>query len=401
MRKKLVIYGGGSSAHVLIPFLSRSIFDVSLITSKPGLWEKNIELQYQAPDGKVLEIIHGKLDAVSDAPKSLVPDADYIILCMPVSKYRVALHHIAPYLKRDKKVFIGALYGQGGFNWMVEEIKKEYHLTEVVTFSFGLIPWICRTIEYGKIGVTYGCKAVNVAACTPASYFAQIDEEFFEPICYDWFHTGKVLQSDNFLSLTLSVDNQIIHTSRCYSLYKKYGESWDQLSDVPMFYRDYDEMSAQELLDLDRDYTRIREKIMAVYPEKNFRYMLDYLALERFSYASENTDVRESFVNSKTLVAIKTPVIQNENGAWEIPKEHRFFTDDIYYGLCIVKWIAERLDIEVPTITEILRWAEIVQKEKFLDDSGQLSLDSASLAGEFKSGIPLFYGYKSVEEIVD
>lgn len=401
MKKKLVVYGGGSSAHVLIPFLSNTNFDVSLITSKPNEWEKKIELQYQAPDGKVLEIIGGKLDVVSASPQLLIPEADYIVLCMPVSKYRIALHHIAPYLNKDKNVFIGALYGQGGFNWMVDEIRKEFEMTHLITFSFGLIPWICRTIEYGKIGVTYGCKEVNVAACSPASYFKQINEEFFEPICYEWFHTGKVLQADNFLSLTLSVDNQIIHTSRCYSLYKKYGRTWNRPEEVPMFYRDYDELSAQELLKLDEDYSLVRERIKSLFPEKDFRYMLDYLALERLSYASENTDVKESFVNSRTLVVIKTPVVQNQEGTWEIPKEHRFFTDDIYYGLCIVKWIAEKLNLEVPTITQILQWAEIIQGEKLLDDTGQLLLDHSDLSREFKTGIPCFYGFNSIKDIVD
>ena len=38
--------------------------------------------------------------------------------------------------------------------------------------------------------------------------------------------------------------------------------------------------------------------------------MLDYLGLERLSYRSENTDIRESFVTSKTLGAIKPPVKQ-------------------------------------------------------------------------------------------
>lgn len=401
MKKKLVICGGGSSAHALIPFLSDSTFAVSILTSKPEKWNKDIELQYQNPDGKILKIIKGKLESISADPQQLVPDADYVVLCMPVSKYRVALHQIAPYLNTKKNVFIGTLYGQGGVNWMIDEIKREYMIGNIITFSFGLIPWICRTIEYGKIGVTYGCKEVNVAACSPASYFAQINEEFFEPICYRWFNTGKTLQADNFLSFTLSADNQIIHTTRCYSLFKRYGRTWEKSEDVPMFYRDYDELSAQELLKLDDDYSKIRQQIKAMFPEKDYRYMLDYLSLERLSYATENTDIRESFVNSKTLVAIKTPVIQNEQGYWEIEKNHRFFTDDIYYGLCVAKWIAEQLELDVPTITKILYWAQNIMKECILDDNGKLIQNSPDLNEKFRIGIPSIYGYSSLENIID
>lgn len=401
MNKKLVVCGGGSSAHALVPFLKNSIFDVSIYTSRPDLWAKEVHLQYQDPSGKILGTFSGELKCASDKPEEVIPQADYIIFCMPVHKYRVALQDIAPYIDKNKTVFIGTVYGQGGWNWMVDEIKKQYSLTNIVTFAFGLIPWICRIIEYGKIGVTYGCKAVNYAAVYPRQYFTQIKEEFLEYICFKWFRKGHVEQSDNFLALTLSVDNQIIHTSRCFGLYKVYGETWERKEDVPMFYRDYDDVSAQLLKDLDTDYSKIRKCIAKMYPEKDCKYMLDYLALERFSYQSCNTDVKESFVTSKTLVAIGTPVIQNEKGLWEIDRNHRFFMDDIYYGNCIAKWIAEKLDISVPTIDAILHWAQKVRKEVIIDADNHLVLDSKDLSQSFKTGIPCVYGFNTIDDIVD
>lgn len=402
-KKKLVICGGGSSAHTLIPFLNNSIFDVSILTSRPDKWSKKIELEYQDPDGNVLDTFEGSLSMVSNKASELIPYADYIILCMPVHKYREALlKEIGAYIDKSKKeVFVGTVYGQGGFNWMVNEMKIKYSLTNVVTFAFGLIPWICRIIEYGKKGVTYGCKAVNYAATYPNTYFKQIDEELFENICYKWFKQGKVEQSDNFLSLTLSVDNQIIHTSRCFGLYKVYGETWKSKEEVPMFYKDYDDVSAKLLADLDNDYSKIREEIIRLYPDKNYKYMLDYLALERFSYQSHNTDVKESFVTSKTLIAIGTPAIQNENGLWEIDRNHRFFMDDIYYGNCIAKWMAEKMDIKVPTIDAILHWAQLVRKENIIDSNNHLMIDNEDLKKPLKSGLPCYYGFKTIEDIID
>lgn len=401
MKKQLVICGGGSSAHTLIPFLKDSIFDVSIYTSRPEKWNDVIDLEYQDPTGKVLETFSGELKKASNDPKELFPNAEYIVFCMPVHKYRVALQEIAPYIDKKKDVFIGTVYGQGGFNWMVDEIKRQYSLTNVVTFAFGLIPWICRIIEYGKKGVTYGCKAANYATTYPRSYFKQVNEEFLEQVCYKWFKKGKVEQSDNFLSLTLSVDNQIIHTSRCFGLYKVHGETWKFKEDVPMFYRDYDDVSAEILADLDHDYSKIRNKVIELYPQNDYKYMLDYLALERFSYQSHNTDVKESFVTSQTLVAIGTPVVQNAEGLWEIDRNHRFFMDDIYYGNCIAKWLAEQMNIEVPTIDAILHWAQLVRKENIIDDNNKLMLDSKDLKTPLRSGIPCFYGFTSLNDIID
>lgn len=401
MKKQLVICGGGSSAHTLIPLLKDSIFDVSIFTSKPQEWSHTVKLEYQSVCGEVLRCFSGDLVKASSDPSEIIPQADYVVLCMPVHKYRVALHEIAPFLDKDKTVCIGTLYGQGGFNWMVDEIKKEYGLTNIVTFAFGLLPWICRTIEYGKKGVNYGCKAVNYAAVSPRNYFKQIDDEFFNQVCFKWFGKGKTVQADNFLSLTLSVDNQIIHTSRCLGLYKVYGESWKSKEKVPMFYKDYDEVSADLLRKLDADYSTIRNEIMRLFPDRKFTYMLDYLALERFSYQSQNTDIRESFVNSKTLTAIASPAVLCDDGLWRIDKNHRFFMDDIYYGNCIAKWIAEQLNVETPTIDEILHWAQGVRGENFINEENKLVQDSIDLTARFKSGLPCFYGINDVEGLVD
>lgn len=401
MKKQLLVCGGGSSAHTLIPFLKDSVFDVSIFTSKPKEWSHAVKLEYQDVSGKVLDCFSGDIVKASSEPSEVVPQADYLVLCMPVHKYRVALHEIAPYIDKNKTVCVGTLYGQGGFNWMVDEIKKEFDLNNIVTFAFGLLPWICRTVKYGQIGVNYGCKSVNYAAVSPQSYFQQVNDEFFDQVCYKWFGKGKTMHAENFLSLTLSVDNQIIHTSRCFGLYKVHGEFWKTKEEVPMFYKDYDEVSAELLKKLDADYSAIRDEIKRLFPDKKFTYMLDYLALERFSYQSQNTDIRESFVNSKTLTAIASPAIQCEDGLWRIDRNHRFFMDDIYYGNCIAKWMAEKMCIATPTIDAILHWAQKVRGENFIDDENELIKDSADLTARFKSGLPYFYGIDSIEDFVD
>ncbi|UTC80296.1 NAD/NADP octopine/nopaline dehydrogenase family protein [Treponema sp. OMZ 798] len=402
MRQKLVIFGGGSSAHTLIPLLDDSDFDVSVLTSKPECWNDVVSLEYQNATGEIINTFSGRLTKASKNPEEIIPAADYIILCMPVHKYRFALNQIAKYINNKKTVFIGTIYGQGGFNWMVDEIKKKYSLTNIVTFAFGLIPWVCRVKNYGKNAVTYGSKAVNIATVFPDLYFEKLNNELFNNICYKWFKQGKVLQCKNFISLTLSVDNQIIHTSRCFGLYKVYGKTWKHKDDVPMFYRDYDKVSADTLSALDNDYTKIRKEIIKLYPKNDYTYMLDYLTLERLSYQSNNTDIKQSFVNSPTLTTIQTPVIQNHNGLWELDKEHRFFMDDIYYGVCIAKWIAEKLCITVKTIDEILYWAEIIRNEHIIDHkTNSLLSDRFDLSEKFKSGLPCYYGLNSIGDIID
>ena len=173
---------GGNSAHVLIPFLAAAGHQVNLMTRRPEAWSKVVTCEMQRPSKKkemvhygnvnhpaaeVLQTVKGTLTTISSNPKDVIPQADIIVLCMPVHQYRNALNHLAPYIDRKKKeVFVGTVYGQAGFNWMVHEVERIYRLENVCAFAIGLIPWICRTVEYGKIGANYGTKAVNVAAVT-------------------------------------------------------------------------------------------------------------------------------------------------------------------------------------------------------------------------------------------
>ena len=398
--KEVTIVGGGSSAHLMIPFLFGAGFTVNLLTRKPNQWSQNVVAQLHTIHGEILEEFGGKLSKISDNPAEVIPHSAFVVLCMPVCKYRQALHNMAPYLAKDEEVFVGTIYGQAGFNWMVDEIKRKFDLNNITTFAVGLIPWICRTIEYGKMGVTYGCKEVNFAAVSPTNRFPVLNERFLENICARWLKKGSFSQSENFLSLTLSVDNQIIHPSRCYGLFLRYQGKWAHKEDIPYFYRDFDQQSADLLQELDADYSKIRNAIKARYPHRDFQFMLDYLEFERLSYQSANTDIRESFTTSATLGAIKPPTIQLASGEWVIDKDHRFFTDDIHYGLCIAKWIADQLSLDVPTIDRIINWAQKIRDEKIIDGK-KLLIDSESLTAEFMSGIPPVYGLNRIDDILD
>ncbi len=383
MKKKLVVVGGGSSAHTLIPLLSESDMEVSILTSKPLQWSREVLLKYIDPNTLTLvRTFKGSIVGASDIPADLIPQADYIVFCMPVHQYLSALFQIAPYIDKDRKVAIGTVYGQAGFNWMADEMISRYNLTNVSYFAFGLIPWICRIEKYGKVGITYGFKTHNYAAVYPYEDFEMVNNDLLSAVTFNILGTGKVHQSDNFISLTLSVDNQIIHPARCYGLYLSSDNGqWKNKEDVPMFYRDFDERSAEILSRIDNDYTAIREKIKQSYPNKDFSYMLDYLSLEHFSYSTSSENIRLSFVNSPTLTAIETPVVFSD-GYWMLDKGGRFFKDDIYFGLCVAKRIADIFEICTPMIDKIIYWAQ-------------------SFLGLSKLELPKIYEKLTINNIVD
>lgn len=355
--KKITIVGGGSSAHTVAPLLANLGFRVTILTSKPALWKKTLKVEFQSENGDVKKIVEGNIHLATNDEKIALKDAEIILLCMPVSQYFKVLLRIGEHIPKDKEVWIGSIYGQCGVNWMYNEIKEKFSLDKLVYFSYGLIPWICRTKEYGSVGITYGAKSINIVSVFPKYKFNKLNSDLFEKISLEGEGISKTYQANNFLSLTLSVDNQIIHTSRMYGLYLKNKQGWKTLEEVPYFYKEFDESSANILKMLDADYEKIRQKIKELNPTESFEHMLNYLDLERFTNNSSNENIKESFVQSKTLGLIKTPVMK-EGERYVLDKNSRFFTDDIFYGIAIVKWLADKYKIDVPMINELLNWSQ-------------------------------------------
>lgn len=391
MKYKVTIVGGGSSSHLLAPLLSSQNIDVSILTSRPDDWNVEVSCLYCNESNDVLSEINGELTAVSNNAEDVIPNADVVLLCMPVYAYRDALKQIAPHIQGNNKVFIGTVYGQGGFDWMLKEAFGDLCELNIIGFAIGLLPWICRIKSYGKVGITYGPKDKNVVAITDNDEFDHLNDILLKKISFDYFGSGEFYLAENFISLTLSVDNQIIHPSRCFALSKATPMGW-RGGDIPYFYRDFDDMSSEALQSLDDEFSAVR-KAIAERSGSNYEYMLNYLALERFSYGSSNTDIKESFVGSTTLGAILPPVKQVK-GAYFLDENHRFFVDDINYGLCIAKWFAARLNIKTPAIDEVISWASSLKgldmPDFFADELSEMVVKNY--------GMPTCYGIDSIDE---
>ena len=404
------IVGGGNSAHVLIPFLSEAGHHVNLLTRRPADWSDVVYCHVtDGSTGEVTQTHAGRLREKSSDPAAVIPGADIIILCMPVHQYRPVLARLAPFVNRDKDVYIGTIYGQAGFHWMVraqvvatqEQLKIN---NNVIAFAVGSIPWICRTIEYGKTVANFGGKYINIAAVTPASHFDRLQAMLLDDLSFRPLHTGRFVQACSFLELTMSVDNQVIHPARCYALYQeKHGGVWDTLDEVPYFYRDFDEASAEILRQLDDDYEAVRQAIRKRFSDLPFAYMLGYLDLERLNHRQGDANVvtiLSSLRDSKQLAAIRTPTVETEDGKQRLDSNCRFFEDDIPYGLLVAKALGEMLGVETPSLTKVILWAQRLRGEEFLHEDGTINREYC-LSTEYMSGIPESYGIVSIEDVVD
>lgn len=101
------------------------------------------------------------------------------------------------------------------------------------------IPFICKSDEYGKSVRIIGPKDQLLAAVEPASR----SQEVIKLIEMMW--TIPTITIPNFITLTLTPSNQIIHPGRIFGVFEHWdGKTPYSAKSVPLFYEDMDEYSA-------------------------------------------------------------------------------------------------------------------------------------------------------------
>ena len=348
----ICVVGGSNSSYSIISLLSQNKNNnIKLLTSRPTSWEKDIYCHIVNESNTIEDTLKGFITLSSSNPKDVIPNAEIIIISAPVHSYAEYLQDIAYYINRNAPVYLGFIYGQGGVDCMCQSLINKHHFDQLHYWSVGLMPWICRAQVYGKIGINYGANQHNVV-CTSSDFcYHYLQEYLLDDLCLNYFGKGKFHRTFNFIELTLSVNNQIIHPARCYALAMTYPDGWKNESEVPFFYKDFDDLSAAVLQKVDSEYEMIRQHIRSLIPQ-SLTFLLGYLELESFSTGSEVNDIKKSFVESRTLHQIKPPLIKIDNTLF-INTNHRFFKDDIFYGLDIAKFFAKQFSIETPEMDKI------------------------------------------------
>ena len=68
-------------------------------------------------------------------------------------------------------------------------------------------------------------------------YFEVLNNQFLQYLSQEPFSKGQFQLASNFTSISLSVDNQIIHPARCLGMHEAQGGTWRTSEDVPFFYK--------------------------------------------------------------------------------------------------------------------------------------------------------------------
>ena len=73
---------------------------------------------------------------------------------------------------------------------------------------------------------------------------------------------------------------------------------------------------------------------------------------------SDTTNLRSCFRTNAAYQGLKHPMKETSDGSFVPDFCHRYLTEDVPYGLAVIRGIAEIVQVETPTIDKVLLWAQ-------------------------------------------
>lgn len=109
---------------------------------------------------------------------------------------------------------------------------------------------------------------------------------------------------------------------------------------------------------------------------------------------SDKTNLYTAIQTNAAYQGLKHPVKKTEDGKFLPDFSHRYMTEDIPFGLVVIRGIAEIMGIETPNIDKVLTWSQQQMGKEYLVDKKLQGKDISS------SRAPQSYGFTTIESIL-
>jgi opine dehydrogenase len=402
MATQVTICGGGNGAHAAVAWIgSKSEYKVNLLTRRPQDWKKQVVVHCAGSSWESKGSITGTLNKVSANPAEVIPGSSIVIVAAPAHVHFAILKSIASHL--DAGASVGSLYCQGGFDWAAQGALGMQGLSRL-NCLWGLqnIPWICNLknpANYGKQSWIIGPKQKLFVAASPpskaASMCAPIAALFDIPCT----------TVPNFLSLTLAPSNQIIHPARYWAIFrdwdgkKSYSHAELAARNGLTLYADMCEAGAENMAMLDNELQQIKFGLLRRYPQLDLSLVMPMGERIIFQYGpdvKDHSSLRKIFQTNLGYAGCATPKVMVSPGLYQPATKSRLFVEDIPFGLCILKSMAQMLNIPTPRIDFFIEWHQQYMDVKYIKN-GSGVIDPAVIKG---TGMPEAYGITSLDQLV-
>ena len=350
----IAVIGGGNIGTQFACICASKGYNVNIFTSKPELFNRTLEVidEYE-------NIITGTLNMVTSDIGEAVAGCQIIIVTHPAFLLKSVADQLLPYIREDMNICV--IPGTGSAEFAFRDCLK----AGASLCGLQRVPSVARLEQYGKRVRCEGLRSELFLASIPRQKAVELAPFFAEL----WGISCTPLP--NYLSVTLTPSNPILHTTRLRTLFADYKEGtvYDR---NPLFYGEWNDVSSALLIACDEELQKMLT-YMDKLDLKNVRSL-------KLHYESDTVEaMTKKLCSIKSLHNLTSPMKQVEGG-WIPDFKSRYFTADFPYGLAIIEEFAAVLNCDVPNIKETMAWYRRVT-----GDTSQLQLAD--------------YGIRTIEDI--
>jgi opine dehydrogenase len=326
----ITVVGGGNVGTQFAVHSATKGHKVILYTRNPKEFSKRLSIV----DENNNTFAEGEIFLATDDSFIAFNSAELIFITVPALFLEPIIKEII--LNAKNNTFVGLIPGTGGGECL---FSKYFTGKKFVVFGLQRVPSVSRLIKYGSQVSCKGYRKELILGSIPrdkSPECCKIISNLFEIPCN---------YVDNYLNITLTPSNPLLHTTRLRILFNDYydGKFYDT---VPLFYEDWDDLSSELLLKCDEELQNLCHSI------KNLD-LSSVKSLKIHYESSTPADLTKKIKSIDSLKGIPTPTIKTEKGY--LPDfNSRYFATDFPYGLSIINQVCKLANFSGKNLLETL-----------------------------------------------
>lgn len=328
----ITIIGAGNIGSAILAILSqRENISVTVYSTKKHLWSDSLKYK-KINSNSEWKTVKGFY--VTDKLEEAVKNANQILITLPSFMREKFMSDIKAYINPDALIVF--IPGCGGIEFFCRElIEKNYRI-----IGFERVPAVSRIKEYGK-SVEFECKkSLRIAGLNLSS-----DE--MKDICeiFSYEFGFEFIPLSNYLAVTLTPANPIMHPARLYSMFKDKNKN-SIIDHNILFYGEWDNETSKCLLKCDEELQELCS-IIGVDEVKSLKEHYEAYTAEQM------TEKLKSILSFKNIYA---PLKCDCLGNFKVDLESRYFMEDFPFGLFIIKGLCDICNVKADMIDAIINW---------------------------------------------
>lgn len=349
----ITIVGGGNIGTQFAVHCAAKQHRVTIHTSKPQLFQK----QLSAVDATGQVFCQGAIYQATDEDARAFSDADVIFITLPADILASFTHRLLPYIRPGVK--IGLIPGTGGGECALRECMEK----GAILFGLQRVPAVARLVTYGAQVCSTGYRPELFAAALPKKHTAEccsLLSGIFDMPC---------TPLPDYLNLTLTPSNPILHTTRLRTLFADYqpGVVYPR---IPLFYQEWTDATSRLLIACDKEVQALCRALSD--------FDLSGVKPLTLHYESDTPEKMTKKISGiPAFQGLPSPQVPVEGGF--IPDlTSRYFTADFSYGLSILVQVAKMAGVDAPHMEATLQWYMNLANPRNMFSFAQWGLDDYS-----------------------